>query len=346
VTRQPGVAFQLWAAAGDPEDGILNNQVRWTSDRDGLLGWGSPRSVILTTPGRHLITATVTDSSGTTVPYSIRLDAVETDPPRRHVDRPAYNELVSGSNVLVQGWATDASGVTSVAFKVDGAPVDLSSFVYGTHRADVCSVHSDLDDPNCPLVGFSGRLDTTQLTNSTHTLTVTVQDFFDNTATFNRTFRTSNVTPLAIGPIADAWVSQAQPTANFGSDQMLQLRASGSGLAKHSYLKFEVTGVTRPVTSAMLSLTTHATPLGGLRVYWIQDTSWSETSINWNNGPLAHYLQFAAGPQPASSRIQIDVSSIVGGNGTYTIGLVSPDVPGQAIFSRENLLFSTLDVSY
>jgi hypothetical protein len=331
-----GVSFNLVATATDPEDGDRRAFVQWRSDRDGFLGSGSPRAVTLSSGGPHLITAEVTDKSGTKVPYSIRLSVYESDPPRRFIDRPSHNEQIYG-NFLVSGWATDSSGVTSVTFKVDGAPVTLLNFIYGIHRADVCAAHSDLNDLNCPYVGFQGTLNTEQYSNGTHTLQLTAVDAWGNTTTMNRTFR--KVTARTFSPTDDAYVSEAQPNNNFGSSQYLKLRGSGSGQALHTYTKFTVSGVTGPVLSAKLKLRTLSTPLGGLYVYWMQVSSWSQSSITWNNASLLFYSNFPTSSHPANSVIEIDVGSIISGNGTYTIGLVSPDTPGQEVYSSESFLF-------
>ena len=334
ATVQAGVAFTLAATATDTPDGNLASQVQWTSNRDGFLGSGSPRSQTLFTKGPHLITATVTDSTGTTVPYSIRLTVQDLDPPRRFIDFPSHNQIISGT-FQIQGWATDASGVNpnSFTFKVDGVPVTVTGLVYGTSRPDVCAVHADLKDPNCTNVGFIGQLNTAQFPFGTHTLTMTVKDVVNNTTTFNRTFRRAALAEF--GPTADAWTSQAQPTTNFGSDPNLQMRATGSNLTKHTYMKFSVGGITRPVMSAKLRLRTQGVAFSWYSLYWMQDNSWNESTINWNNGPLANFMNIQYGFQPANSWIELDVTPIVSGNGTYTFGMVGPDVAGLAVYSRE-----------
>ena len=329
-----GVSFNLVAVAMDPEDGNRNAYVQWSSDRDGFLGSGSPLAVALSAGGSHLITATVTDTSGTKVPYSIRLTAYETNPPLLSIGHPTNNEQIYGT-YRVFGWATDSSGVTSISFKVDGAPVTLSDLTYGTTRADVCAAYPSLNDPNCPQVGYQGDLNTEQFSNGYHTLQLTAVDAFGNTAILNRSFL--KVSALILEPTDDAYVSEAQPNSNFGTEQTLKLRASGSGQALHTYLKFNVVGLTRRVISAKLQLQTLSTPLSGLRVYWMQSSSWSQSSITWNNASLAYYLNYPTSSHPASSPIEIDVRTIVGGNGVYTIGLVSPDEPNQAVYSTESL---------
>lgn len=329
---QAGVAFNLVASASDVHDGNLAGQVQWTSNRDGFLGTGSPHSTILVTKGPHLITAKVTDSTGTTVPYSIRLVVQDLDPPRRWIDHPSHLQPISGL-FEVQGWATDSSGVTSITVQLDGAPITLGSFAYGRPRPDVCAVHADLKDPNCPNVGFRGFLDTANLVNGPHTLTITVKDAYNNTASLSRMFRSA--ARVSFLPTADAWVSESQPGSNFGGDLNLQLRASGSGQAKHTYMKFEVSGLTRPVLSAKLRLRTQSVTFGAFYLYWIKDTSWLENTINWNNGPLDHHEFLQYGVQPANTYVELDVTQIVRNDGTYTFGMTAPDVPGLAVYSRE-----------
>lgn len=326
-----GQSFQLFASASDPEDGNLAGSVQWVSDRDGSLGSGSPRTVSLSTPGQHLITAKVSDSNGTQIWYSIRLSVTESDPPLVWVDFPSHAQTVSG-NFLVRGWATDASGVVSMSFKVDGVPVTLSGFVYGTSRGDVCAAHP-IGDPNCPNVGFQGTLDTSQLANGGHTLSATAFDPNGNSATFNRFFQTSNVSNKFFLPTDDAWVNSQAPNTNYGNDTQLAMRSHDTGLGRHAYFKFTVSGITRPVSQATLRLVPAGSTMTTCQVYRLATTSWQEETITWNNAPLDPLLSFQA--PCAGSPIQIDVSPIITGNGTFTIGMVTPNVPGQAVHSKE-----------
>lgn len=119
--------------------------------------------------------------------------------PRLYVDRPSHNETVSG-DFLVLGWATEASGVTSVTFAVDGMPVALSGFFYGLSRGDVCQVHGDLGDPNCPHVGWRGTLATQAFANGSHVLQVTAGDPGGLTKTFERSFNIQNTGVDVEGP--------------------------------------------------------------------------------------------------------------------------------------------------
>ncbi|MCB1033913.1 MAG: DNRLRE domain-containing protein, partial [Acidobacteria bacterium] len=344
-----GANLYVSANATDPEDGDLRSAVQWSSDRDGDLGSGSPRLVTLSSGGRHLITATVSDSNQTKIQTSVLVEPLESDVPRMFVDRPGHLEVVSGV-IPIQGWATDASGVEDISFKLDGLAVNVANFTYGTYRLGACDANADLNDPNCPFVGFQGNLDTSPFSNGLHTLSVTARDHFGNAVTFNRRFETQNQATLSFAPTADAWISEAQPNGNFGGDTSLQLRASGSGDARHTYLKFQVSGVLRPVQNATLQLRYASDSFRTIRIYWIKSSKWTESGITWLKAPTDFYLQYPVAlplPLPGNNRFELDVSRIISGDGTYTIGLVAQDLPDQAIFSRETgLAAPNLEVTF
>lgn len=337
----------LSATASDAQDGNRTAFIQWTSDRQGFLGSGSPLNVNFTYFGKHLITATVSDSSGTKIAKSIELLVSETTPPQVWIDYPSHNQQVSG-NFQVVGWAIDHSGVPSApTFQVDGQAVTLTN-VTRAHRADVCAAFPSVTDPNCPNVGWSGTLNTSQMTNGTHTLTMTVRDLFNNTNSISRTFITQNQSTVYLGPTADAWVSEIQPTTNFGSASQLEMRASGSGLARHAYLKFDLSQVTRPPVSVRLQVRTSPTSWPVLHVYRLATTSWGEFTVNWNNGPLdpLYYTQF--GPQAGNIYTDLNLTSMFPtGGGFCTLGLVTSDNPGHYFLSRENFYtMPTLIVTY
>lgn len=325
----------LSATATDPQDGNRAAFVQWTSNRQGALGTGSPLNVTFTHFGRHLITATVSDTSGTKIAKSIELLVSESTAPLVWIDNPGHNQQVSG-NYQVVGWAIDHSGVPSPpTFKVDGVTVTLSN-VTRTTRADVCAAYPSVTDPNCPNVGWQGTLNTSQMANGAHTLMMTVTDLFGNTNSASRTFITQNQSTVYLNPTADAWVSELQPTTNFGSASQLEMRASGSGLARHAYLKFDLSQVTRPPVSVRLQVRTGPTSWPLLHVYRMATTSWGEFSVNWNNGPLdpIYYTQFGA--QAGNSFTNLDLTSMFpSGGGLCTLGLVTSDASGHYFLSRE-----------
>ncbi|MDY7092727.1 MAG: DNRLRE domain-containing protein [Acidobacteriota bacterium] len=337
-----GSNFQLQATATDPEDGNRAAYVKWYSDRDGYLGQGSPLTTSLSSGAEHLITAEVTDTSGTKVPYSIRLHGYETNGPVSWIDDPSHNEQVYGT-ITVSGWATDTSGVDTISFKVDGNPVSLTGLNTSLSRGDVCAAYASLNDPNCPYVGFRGNLDTEQFSPGYHTLQLISTDIWGNTSTYNRSFR--KVTAKIFAPTDDAYVSEAAPNNNYGTNDFLYFRATGSGQALHTYLKFNVTGVGSPVLSAQLELQ-QASTLNNLRIYNMTDDSWSEGTITWNNASLVNSGSFLAGTFSSGTDISIDVKSYISGNGVHTLGLVCTDAAGQRVFSDDSLFGPRLVITY
>ncbi|MGE0479286.1 MAG: DNRLRE domain-containing protein [Phycisphaerae bacterium] len=81
--------------------------------------------------------------------------------------------------------------------------------------------------------------------------------------------------------IADAYVSAAAPTANFGAAN--DLRAQGGASPINTYLRFDLTGVRRPALLAKLSL--RVLSGGGGNIHAVENTTWSEPTITFNNAP-------------------------------------------------------------
>jgi hypothetical protein len=79
-----------------------------------------------------------------------------------------------------------------MAFAIDGSTVSLSNYGYGVSRPGVCDVYANLDDPNCPAVGWFGTLETASLTNGQHTFSVIAADPNGASTVFDRVFVVNN----------------------------------------------------------------------------------------------------------------------------------------------------------
>jgi hypothetical protein len=93
----------------------------------------------------------------------------------------------------------------------------------------------------------------------------------------------------ADGSGADAYVHSDNTTTNYGSATTLANRA-GSFYDELTYLKFDLSGVTDPITAVDLSLTLAGTNPTSLRVYGFWDWSaagngWSEGTLTYDNAP-------------------------------------------------------------
>jgi PKD repeat protein len=157
--------------------------------------------------------------------------------------------------------------------------------------------------------------------------------------TVSATTPTPGGTTVAIPPSADAQVSEASPTSNYGAVSTFRVRLIAGG-SYHTYLRFVVSGLTAPVTSAKLRLTvTDASPDGG-RVY-VVDPNWIESGaggITWNNAPPLPAASFATiGASTAVGQVvEADLGNQITGNGTYSFGLASTSTNSAIYGSRES----------
>lgn len=74
-----GEPVVLHATATDVEDGDLSSDIVWTSDLDGPLGIGASISPVLS-PGSHILTASVTDTAGSSSTHQITIDVTAAPP--------------------------------------------------------------------------------------------------------------------------------------------------------------------------------------------------------------------------------------------------------------------------
>lgn len=87
-------------------------------------------------------------------------------PAKGYLDAPANGSVIKGNNLL-KGWFLDGSGVAKVQVLVDGKV--LGSAKYGSYRADVKKAYPQYQNANS---GYQYTLNTTVLTEGSHTLTV------------------------------------------------------------------------------------------------------------------------------------------------------------------------------
>ena len=121
---------------------------------------------------------------------------------------------------------------------------------------------------------------------------------------------------LTFIPDADAWVSGAEPSTNFGLDTQLRVRG-GSSTPRNAYLRFNVSGLTGPATAKLRVFVTQASTIGGGTAYTVSDTTWSETGIIFTNAPAVGSPLSTVGPVSAGVWVEFDLGTVT------TNGLVS-----------------------
>jgi acid phosphatase type 7 len=138
---------------------------------------------------------------------------------------------------------------------------------------------------------------------------------------------------LTFTPTADAYIRQDQASTNFGRGTSVQVDGSPQ---TRSLFSFSVSGVgTSGVASAKLRVyaTEGSTSGGGVRSV---TGSWSESSVTWGTSPTFGSTNVSThGAVTAGQWIEYDVTSLVKGNGTVSMGIVSGNGDGASYVSRE-----------
>ena len=137
---------------------------------------------------------------------------------------------------------------------------------------------------------------------------------------------------------ADATLNSANPSTNYGAS--LKLETDNSPV-KNFLVRFTVTGVgTSTVSGATLRLTcSDPSPRGG-DVTLAATTPWTESAVTWATAPAAGATSGSIGAVTAGTTYQVDLSSIIRGDGTYTLRVTTPNADGADYVSREGAIGS------
>ena len=159
-------------------------------------------------------------------------------------------------------------------------------------------------------------------TPNTYTAKLTVT----NTAGSSSATKTITVTPTGGGgsstvtfvPTDDAYVRSNYPDENTGGQATLRTYRVDQ---TSSYLKFNVGGVTAPVTSVKLRLfVTDPSTVAGA-IYSVADTNWTEGAITWTTRPAVGSLLGAGGAAPVGTWVEFNLGAPFSGDGVYSFAL-------------------------
>lgn len=157
-------------------------------------------------------------------------------------------------------------------------------------------------------------------TPNTYTAKLTVT----NTAGSSSATKTITVTPAGAGstvtfvPTDDAYVRSNYPDENTGSQVTLRTYRADQTT---SFLKFNVAGVTAPVTSVKLRLfVTDPSTVAGA-IHSVADTTWSEGTITWTNRPAVGPLLGTGGAAPVGTWVEFNLGTAFAGDGVYSFVL-------------------------
>jgi tartrate-resistant acid phosphatase type 5 len=152
---------------------------------------------------------------------------------------------------------------------------------------------------------------------------------------------TSTFTPLPGStftyiPIADASLYSGSPNNNYGAAVALE---TDNSPIKNFLIKFNITGISgRPVTRAKLRLYNVDASSKGGDFHTTTDTTWNEATVNWNNAPAANPATlYSFGAVAINTWYEVDLTSLITGDGVYSLRITSTSSDGADYSSREGV---------
>ena len=155
------------------------------------VGWSFTADTTQLSNGPHTVTILATARDGTRATLSSQFSVANwsgTNPMLLSIDSPNGKTNLSGA-VGIGGWVIDQFAfIQNVSIAIDGVPYGNAN--YGGTRTDVCSAIPG--GIGCPNVGWNFLLDSTLLSDGTHTLAVTATTTAGQSSTFTQIFPVAN----------------------------------------------------------------------------------------------------------------------------------------------------------
>jgi chitodextrinase len=130
---------------------------------------------------------------------------------------------------------------------------------------------------------------------------------------------------------ADAFVSASAPTKRYGSTTSLKVDRT----PRTAYLRFAVSTLTSAVTKATLRVYALKGSASPLDVRAVADNSWVESSLTYATAPPPSTTVTASSGAIAAGWVDLDVTPLVSGNGTYSFALTSASRTSVSLAARE-----------
>lgn len=164
-------------------------------------------------------------------------------------------------------------------------------------------------------------------------------DAFDTAGNFSAqsapaTATTPNASTLIFSVQADTYVDGGNPSTNFGTATTLRGDASP---IQRSYLRFDLQNLIGYVAEAKLRIFAETSSTIGYQIAAVSDNGWGETVINFNNAPAIGAVVATSGAYSANSWTEVDVTSLVTGNGLRSFALTTTSNTGLRYSSRESV---------
>ncbi|WP_368294140.1 DNRLRE domain-containing protein [Dehalobacter sp. TBBPA1] len=179
------------------------------------------------------------------------------------------------------------------------------------------------------LIGNGSSFNVSNLTIGTHTITTTVSDSNGVSSSASVTVSVDPIPQISkFTPTDDAKVSSINPNKNYGSITTLEVRKSTYTL--HSYLKFNVTGLSGTMKNAKIRVYSVASSRDGGSIYAVSN-NYNGTSIPWLESGLTYNNAPSIIGEPLSTKTKVtidswvdyDVTAAITGNGEYSFALAN-----------------------
>jgi chitodextrinase len=243
---------------------------------------------------------------------------------------PCVNAGPDSTPPTVPGnFTADATSATNVDLSWSASSDDTGVSGYTVYR----------DGTEIAMVSSStlSYTDKTALPETTYAYSVEAFDPSDNYsgATGPISVTTPSMSPsLTFQVEADTYVNSSSPATKYGSGTVLRADASPD---LHSYLRFTVQGLAGyPVDQAILRLYANNSTSLGISADAVADNSWDEFNMTYGNAPALGGELAASGAYTAGDWVELDVTSYITGEGTYSFGITTPGSSTLSFPSRES----------
>jgi hyaluronate lyase len=124
-------------------------------------------------------------------------------------------------------------------------------------------------------------------------------------------------------PVADAYVRDGTSHANtnFGGENILAVKTATAGFNRESFLIFELPPLGTPVSSSLRLSVTDSIDPGLNSLSRVDDPTWQENTISWNNRPQVGTPAATWTPTAAGTDVTLNPGNAVASSGPVTLAL-------------------------
>lgn len=145
-------------------------------------------------------------------------------------------------------------------------------------------------------------------------------------------------------PTADSYVDSKSPNRNYGANTSIY--AQGTPI-RRGYIRFNVTGISSQVESAILRVTSGITGPSGGALHKISNNSWTEAGLTYKNAPAVTVTELSRVSSVSNKQAyEFNVTAAITGPGTYNFALVSDSDVAAKYASRESSTPPQLIITY